>query len=71
MLCGHSYAGMVLTGVTGLVPDRIRSLVDVDASLPEEGLKADPSWTVRSAPCGHDVMVDMPELLVELLLEAA
>ncbi|WP_437568406.1 alpha/beta fold hydrolase [Sorangium sp. So ce542] len=163
VLCGHSYAGMVLTGVTGLVPDRIRSLVYVDAYLPEEGqnmldmvpeifqksfqaaaskngglampplpveligvnprdrawveahctahpyasflecvagrravervgkrmyvyasgwgetpftpiyerLKADPAWTVRAAPCGHDVMVDMPELLVELLLEAA
>ncbi|WP_437829305.1 alpha/beta fold hydrolase [Sorangium sp. So ce1153] len=163
VLCGHSYAGMVITGVTGLVPERIRSVVYVDAYLPEEGqnmldmvpepfqksfqasaskngglimppipseilgvnprdrawvdaqctsqpyatflecvagrgaverlgkrmyvyaagwgetpftaiyerLKSNPSWTLREAPCGHDVMVDMPELLVELLLEAA
>ncbi|WP_437965742.1 alpha/beta hydrolase [Sorangium sp. So ce260] len=163
VLCGHSYAGMVITGVAGLVPERIRSLVYVDAYLPEEGqnmldmvpevfqksfqdaaskngglampplpaelfgvnprdrawvdahctshpyatfleriagreaverigkrmyvyaagwgetpftpiyeqLKSNPSWIVRSAPCGHDVMVDVPELLVELLLEAA
>ncbi|WP_437672637.1 alpha/beta fold hydrolase [Sorangium sp. So ce131] len=163
VLCGHSYGGMVITGVAGLVPDRIRSMVYVDAYLPEEGqnmldmvpeffqktflaaasksggvvvpalpaelmavnprdvawvdaqctpqpyatfvesvagraavdrigkrmyiyaagwsqtpftpiyerLKEDRSWTTHAAPCGHDIMVDMPELLVELLLEAA
>jgi len=32
--------------------------------------KADPGWTVASLPCGHDVMVDMPEALAGLL-EAA
>jgi pimeloyl-ACP methyl ester carboxylesterase len=33
--------------------------------------KADPSWRTYEVPCGHDVMVDMPDRLVEILLEAA
>jgi pimeloyl-ACP methyl ester carboxylesterase len=32
---------------------------------------ADPSWRVYEVPCGHDVMVDMPDRLVEILLEVA
>jgi len=34
-------------------------------------LKADPSWRTYGVPCGHDVMVDMPERLAEILLEVA
>jgi pimeloyl-ACP methyl ester carboxylesterase len=30
--------------------------------------KADRSWRTMEAPCGHDVMVDAPEWLVEVLL---
>jgi hypothetical protein len=33
--------------------------------------KADPSWRTYEVPCGHDVMVDMPDRLVEILLESA
>ena len=33
--------------------------------------KADSSWRTYEVPCGHDVMVDMPDRLVEILLEAA
>ena len=33
--------------------------------------KADPSWRTYEVPCGHDVMVDMPDRLVEILLEVA
>jgi len=33
--------------------------------------KSDPSWHCHHVPCGHDVMVDMPERLSELLLQAA
>ncbi len=33
--------------------------------------KADPSWRTYEVPCGHDVMVDMPERLVEIFLEVA
>ena len=28
-------------------------------------------WRIYDAPCGHDVMVDMPERLAEILLEVA
>jgi pimeloyl-ACP methyl ester carboxylesterase len=34
-------------------------------------VQADPSWRCYEVPCGHDVMVDMPERLSELLLQAA
>ena len=34
-------------------------------------VKADPSWRTYEVLCGHDVMVDMPERLSELLLETA
>jgi pimeloyl-ACP methyl ester carboxylesterase len=36
-----------------------------------EQVKADKSWRVYSVPCGHDVMVDMPERLAEILVEVA
>ena len=34
-------------------------------------LKADRSWRTYGVPCGHDVMVDMPERLAEILVEVA
>jgi pimeloyl-ACP methyl ester carboxylesterase len=33
--------------------------------------KSDPSWRTYEVPCGHDVMIDMPDRLVEILLEVA
>ena len=33
-------------------------------------VKADRSWRTYDAPCGHDVMVDEPEWLAKVLLEA-
>jgi hypothetical protein len=36
-----------------------------------ERLKTDPTWRLYDVPCGHDVMVDMPERLVEILIEVA
>jgi pimeloyl-ACP methyl ester carboxylesterase len=162
VLCGHSYGGMVITGAADAAAERVRSLVYLDAFLPQDGervldffppealgglmagtgslggyalppvsaerfqvnaagrewvdrlctpqplatfleaisltgaherisertyiyaegwapsgftpiyerLKADPGWTVHSVPCGHDVMVDMPEELARLLVAA-
>ena len=32
-------------------------------------VKADTSWRTYEVPCGHDVMVDMPERLAEILVE--
>jgi hypothetical protein len=34
-------------------------------------VKADESWRTYDVPCGHDVMVDMPERLAEILVEVA
>jgi len=33
--------------------------------------KSDPTWRTYGVPCGHDVMVDMPERLAEILEEVA
>jgi pimeloyl-ACP methyl ester carboxylesterase len=37
ILCGHSYGGMVITGVAGQVGERIRTLFYLDACVPENG----------------------------------
>jgi pimeloyl-ACP methyl ester carboxylesterase len=37
ILVGHSYGGMVITGVADRVPDRIKRLVYLDALLPKDG----------------------------------
>lgn len=37
VLCGHSYGGMVISGVADRVADRIRSLVYLDAFVPTDG----------------------------------
>jgi len=37
VLVGHSYGGMVVTGVADRVPERVRSLVYLDAFVPRDG----------------------------------
>ena len=37
ILCGHSYGGMVITGVADRQPERIKALVYLDAFVPENG----------------------------------
>jgi len=37
ILLGHSYGGMVITGVADRIPERLRRLVYLDAFLPEDG----------------------------------
>lgn len=37
VLCGHSYAGMVITGAADAEPSRLRALVYVDAVVPQDG----------------------------------
>jgi hypothetical protein len=34
-------------------------------------VRSDPTWRAYEIACGHDVMVDSPERLSELLLQAA
>jgi pimeloyl-ACP methyl ester carboxylesterase len=40
ILVGHSYGGMVVTGVADRLPDKITSLVYLDALVPENGQSA-------------------------------
>ena len=37
MLAGHSYGGMVVTGVADRIPERVAALAYLDAFLPEDG----------------------------------
>lgn len=37
ILCGHSYSGMVISGVADQVPERIAALVYLDAWFPQDG----------------------------------
>lgn len=37
VLCGHSYGGMVISGVASQVPERLAGLVYIDAVLPGNG----------------------------------
>jgi pimeloyl-ACP methyl ester carboxylesterase len=37
VLCGHSYGGMVITGVADRMAERIKTLVCLDAFVPEHG----------------------------------
>jgi pimeloyl-ACP methyl ester carboxylesterase len=37
VLCGHSYGGVVISGVVEAVPERIAALVYLDAFVPEDG----------------------------------
>lgn len=164
ILCGHSYGGMVISGVADKVCEKIRALVYLDAVVPEDGaclmdylgkdevkrfregarqqgegvrlaplaakdlkvnagdcdwvdrqcvahpirsfeqrlkltgawgtvpkrvyvyaagyapsvftpfykrLARDPQWETVSMPCAHEMMIDMPERLAEILLEVA
>ena len=38
VLVGHSYGGMVITGVMDRVPERIKHVVYLDAAVPEDGM---------------------------------
>lgn len=44
-LLGHSYGGMVITGVADRIPERLREVVYLDAFLPNNGESA---WDVAS-----------------------
>ena len=38
VLTGHSYGGMVITGVMDRVPERIRHVIFLDAAVPDDGM---------------------------------
>ena len=64
VLVGHSYGGMVITGVAERIPQRIRHLVYLDAFLPESGESvkklADRGFDQMVADMGKDGMLVPP-----------
>ena len=44
ILVGHSYGGMVLTGVMDKQPSRIRHAIFLDAAVPDHGMSAIETW---------------------------
>jgi len=71
VLVGHSYGGMVITGVADHVPERIKHLIYLDAIVPTDGENANqalgnpnrestnafiaPFWIRGTEPIPHDV----------------
>ena len=53
VLCGHSYGGFVVSGAADELPERIRSLVFLDAFVPEHG-----HCLVDYAPIAREQLTD-------------
>jgi pimeloyl-ACP methyl ester carboxylesterase len=53
VLCGHSYGGMVVSGAADRIAERIRSLVFLDAFVPEDGQSLS-----NFAPVSGDALID-------------
>jgi pimeloyl-ACP methyl ester carboxylesterase len=51
VLTGHSYGGMVITGVIDRIPDRIKHVVFLDAAVPDDGMAL---WDMFGGPPGPD-----------------
>ena len=45
VLVGHSYGGMVITGVMDRIPERIKHAVFLDAAVPDDGMSAQDQWS--------------------------
>ena len=66
ILCGHSYGGMVITGVAGQVGERIRSLFYLDACVPENNQSlfdlagAERAWQMLEAAGETGTMMTPP-----------
>jgi pimeloyl-ACP methyl ester carboxylesterase len=45
ILAGHSYGGMVITGVADRMPERIAQLVYLDAAVPSDGESLSDGWS--------------------------
>ncbi len=44
VLVGHSYGGMVITGVMDRIPERISHVIFLDAAVPDDGMSATDVW---------------------------
>jgi len=71
ILVGHSYGGMVITGVAGTAPERLARLVYLDAVVPEDGQCAfdllppgTPAWWAKLAAANADGSAAPPPIAV-------
>ena len=63
VLVGHSYGGMVITGVADLLSDGIASLVYLDAFVPENGqslVSLSPTGMPAPTPAGDYTLAPLP-----------
>jgi pimeloyl-ACP methyl ester carboxylesterase len=58
ILCGHSYAGMVVTGVAEALPEKIKTLVYLDAFLPTSGKSLNEVCPPELAALHREMAVD-------------
>ena len=84
VLVGHSYGGMVITGVADTIPERLEAVVYVDAFLPRSGESATgimggdppedevitPGWVTPDTPYPRDVPHPAATLIEPLELSA-
>lgn len=65
---------IALTGARERIARKSYILATVNAGATfvatHDRLAKDPAWKTYGVPCGHDVMLDMPDRLTEILLEA-
>jgi pimeloyl-ACP methyl ester carboxylesterase len=59
ILCGHSFAGMVITGVADMISEQIAALVYLDAVVPEDGTRFLRSYLNLSSFPGSRMWRDM------------
>ena len=57
VLVGHSYAGMVITGVAADIPERLKLLVYLDAYVPSEGQSEFDLWPAEERSAAQADMV--------------
>jgi pimeloyl-ACP methyl ester carboxylesterase len=64
ILVGHSYGGMVITGVAEQIPDRIQRLIYLDAFVPNNGesmkTQSGPLWDNLLSPLIKDGLIGYP-----------
>jgi pimeloyl-ACP methyl ester carboxylesterase len=55
ILTGHSYGGMVITGVMDRIPERLRHVVFLDAAVPDDGMSI---WDIfgGKGPAGPNIV---------------
>ncbi|PDH45560.1 MAG: alpha/beta hydrolase [Flavobacteriales bacterium MED-G15] len=65
ILVGHSYGGMVITGVADRIPEKIKKLIYVDAFVPEDNESVRESWSSRDGQVVNEMGYIVPSWVSE------